>query len=84
MRRREVRRASRFKGLYCQSAISRLLDNKSVFRRVSKQPERMSRRDGIDFTDQLLCTPNDEARISTTLCRCRTLRTRNWPTVWPT
>jgi hypothetical protein len=21
----------------------------------------MSRRDGIDFTDQLLCTPNDEA-----------------------
>jgi hypothetical protein len=51
MRRREVRRASRFKGLYCQSATSRLFDNKSIFRRVSKQPERMSRRDGIDFTD---------------------------------
>src|SRR6516165_9962023 len=23
-------------------------------------------------------------RISSTLSRCRTLRTRNWPTVWPT
>ena len=66
MRRREVRRASRFKGLHCQSDTSRVFDNKSVFRRVSKQSEHsegisMSRRDGIDFTDQLLCTPNDEA-----------------------
>ena len=37
MRRREVRRASRFKGLHCQSATSRVFDDKELFREVSKQ-----------------------------------------------
>ena len=68
-------RDSEAKEIAAEEGISRVFDNKSVFRRVSKQSERaesisMSRRDGIDFTDQLTARPTTR-RTSTTLSHCR-------------